>query len=173
MIEVLVTIVVMSVALLGVAKMQAAAVSNTQISRVRSLIALQSDSLASMMHGNRGYWAAGVAPTTFTVTGSGAANITDSTGVLNATLSATACSSGACTPQQLAAWDVQDWQTSMNASFPTYSATVNCNNTAGLPVSCNITVTWSEKYIAVNTTTAASAASASATAQTYTLYVEP
>ena len=47
MIEVLITIVVITVALLGAAKMQAAAVSNTQVARVRSLISLQAGSLAS------------------------------------------------------------------------------------------------------------------------------
>src|SRR6266446_2556532 len=82
LIEVLVTLVVVAIGLLGLAKMQAAAISNTQVSRVRSLIALQTESLASAMHGNRTYWAAGVAPATFSATGT---TTTDSTGVLQAT----------------------------------------------------------------------------------------
>jgi len=169
MVEVLVTIVVMSVALLGVAKMQAAALSNTQVSRVRSLIALQAASLASMMHGNRGYWGAGVAPASITLAGT---TVTDSTGVLNSV--STDCTTTACTPAQQAAYDVNDWASSMmNPQFPSYGATVACNNVAGQPVSCTINVTWSEKYVAINTTTAASAASASAVSQSYTLYVEP
>src|SRR5204863_9281896 len=60
LLEVLVTLIVIAIGLLGLAKTQAAAVSNTQVSRVRSLIALQAESLAGAMHGNRGYWAAGV-----------------------------------------------------------------------------------------------------------------
>jgi type IV pilus assembly protein PilV len=169
MVEVLVTIAVMAVALLGVAKMQAAAVANTQISRVRSLIALQADSLAALMHGNRGYWAAAVAPTTFSATGTA---ITDATGVLNAPMTWN-CATGVCTPQQLAAWDVQDWVANLYGAFPSYSATVNCTNAAGQPVSCSVTLTWSENYVAVNATTAASAAYASAVPQSYTLYIEP
>ena len=38
MIEVLVTVVVIAIGLLGVAKMQAASVSNTQVARLRSLV---------------------------------------------------------------------------------------------------------------------------------------
>ena len=166
MIEVLVTILLMSVALLGVAKMQAAAVSNTQIARVRSLIAIQAGSLAASMHGNRGYWAAGLAPATFSAMG---ATVTDGTGVLNA---AANCAAAACTPAQLAAYDVQNWATNLNAQFPSYAATVNCSTGVGAPVSCNINVTWAEKYIAINQSTAASASALTAT-QSFTLYVEP
>ena len=166
MIEVLVTILLMSVALLGVAKMQAAAVSNTQIARVRSLIAIQAGSLAASMHGNRGYWAAGLAPATFSAAG---ATVTDGTGVLNA---AANCVAAACTPAQLAAYDVQNWATNLSTQFPSYAATVNCSTGVGAPVSCNINVTWAEKYIAINRSTAASASALTAT-QSFTLYVEP
>ena len=53
LIEALITIVVVGVGLIGLAKIQAAAVGNTQISRVRSLVALQTESLVAAMHGNR------------------------------------------------------------------------------------------------------------------------
>jgi len=166
LIEVLVTLVVVAIGLLGLAKMQAAAISNTQVSRVRSLIALQTESLASALHGNRTYWAAGVAPATFSATGT---TITDSTGVLTGT---TDCTSSTCDNRQLAAYDVRQWVTNLSAHFPSYSATVNCSNTAGTPVSCNINVSWTEKYVAINRSTAASAAAQTST-QTLTLYVEP
>lgn len=166
MIEVLVTILLISVALLGVAKMQAAAVANTQIARVRSLIAIQASSLASSMHGNPAYWAAGLAPATFSASG---AAVTDGTGVLTA---AADCVSAACTPAQLAAYDVQNWASNLNAQFPSYTAIVNCTAVVGTPVSCNINVSWAEKYIAINRSTAASAGAQTAT-QSFTLYVEP
>jgi type IV pilus assembly protein PilV len=166
LVEVLVTMVVIAIGLLGLAKMQAAAVSNTQVSRVRSLIALQAGSLASSMHGNRGYWAAGLAPSSFTAAGTA---ITDGSGVLTGT---TDCASTACTPAQLAAYDVQSWVSGLNAQFPSYAATVTCTTAAGAPISCNIKLTWSEKYVAINRSTAASAAAQTAT-QSFTLYVEP
>nr|WP_316680029.1 prepilin-type N-terminal cleavage/methylation domain-containing protein [Ralstonia sp. LMG 18101] len=177
LIEALITMVVVGVGLLGLAKIQAAAVGNTQISRVRSLVALQTESLAAAMHGNRAFWAAGgTAPATFSVnsTASGAV-ITDSSNVLNQTLSPGQCLTGSpCTPQQLAAYDVQQWASTMNGNFPGYGATVNCTTTVGVPVNCNITVTWNEKYIAVNSSTAsAAAAAAPTTQQSFTVYVQP
>lgn len=62
MIETLITLVVISVGLLGLAKIQAASISYTQNTRVRSLIALQTESLAAAMHANKAFWAAGLAP---------------------------------------------------------------------------------------------------------------
>ena len=118
------------------------------------------------MHGNRSYWAAGVAPATFSATGT---TITDSTGVLTGTRD---CASSTCDSRQLAAYDVNQWVTNLNSQFPSYSTTVNCTNTAGKPVSCSVTVNWSEKYVAINRSTAASAA-AQAASQALTLYVEP
>lgn len=171
LIEALITMVVVGVGLLGLAKIQAAAVGNTQISRIRSLVALQTESLAAAMHGNSAFWAAGgTAPATFSVTGT---TITDSSNVLNQTLTAGACLSGkSCTPAQLAAYDVQQWASTMNANFPGYSATVNCTTATGVPVSCNITVSWNEKYVAINSTTSASGV-VTASTQSFTVYVQP
>jgi type IV pilus assembly protein PilV len=80
LLEVLVTLVITSIGILGVVKMQAAAIANTQVARVRSLIALQTQSLAAAMHGNQSYWAAGQAPATFSMTG---VTVTDSTATVN------------------------------------------------------------------------------------------
>lgn len=176
LIEVLIALLVISVGLLGLAKMDALAISNTQISSSRSLIALQASSMAAAMQGNKGYWAAGVAPATFSTSGT---TVTDSTGVLNQTVSTcvgTTASAPACTPRQLAAYDVQAWAAEMAAQFPSYAANFNCRSAAGTPVSCTIQISWSEKYVALNrTTSTGSAASGGAqtATQTYFLYVDP
>ena len=47
LVEVLVALIIVSVGLLGIAKMQALVLSNTGISRERTLIALQTQSLAA------------------------------------------------------------------------------------------------------------------------------
>lgn len=57
LVEVMVAVVVICVGLLGIAKMQAMAVSNTNMSRQRSLAAIEAASIASAMHSNREYWA--------------------------------------------------------------------------------------------------------------------
>jgi len=167
MLEVLVTILVLSIALLGSAKMQTASLSNTQMARLQSLIAIQAGSLAAAMHGNPAYWSSGGAPSAFTVSGTtvsdavlGAANPLD-------------CTTVSCTPPQLATYDTQTWAFNMNQQFPSYAATVNCTTTAGIPVSCNITVSWSEKYIGINRTTSTAGGSTMTSQQTYTLYVQP
>lgn len=177
LLEVLVAILVVALGLLGLAKMEALAISNTQISSSRSLIALQASSLGAAMQGNKGYWAAGVAPATFSTAGS---VVTDSTNVLTQTVtpcaSATAPTAPVCTPAQLAAYDLQTWAANMAAQFPSYAANFTCNNVAGAPVSCVITITWSEKYVALNRTTATGSAAsggAQTATQSYTLYVAP
>lgn len=151
MIEVMVTLLVIALGLLGVSKLQAASVSNTQVSRVRSMVSLQAGSLAAAMHANPAYWASGAAPASFTLAG---ATVTDASGVLSATLTAGACAGtgDACSPAQIAARDVQAWATNFTAQLPTYTGTVTC--TTSVPVNCQINLSWSEKYVATNTSTA-------------------
>ena len=168
MIEVLIAIVIVAVGLLGVAKMQAAAVSNTQVSRVQSLMALQASSLAAAMHANRSFWAAGAAPASWSATG---AVINDSTGVLSQA-GANCAGGNTCTPPVLAAYDVQTWVAAMNTQFPTYNANVTCTTSLSAPISCSIQLSWQEKTVAINRGTTTSAAQ-QITTQQYTLLVEP
>src|SRR4029077_8205745 len=56
LVEVMVAVVVICIGLLGIAKMEAMAVSNTNMSRQRSLAAIEAASFASAMHSNRQYW---------------------------------------------------------------------------------------------------------------------
>lgn len=166
LLEVMVTCAIVAIGLLGVAKMTAAAISNTQVARVRSLIALQADSLAAAMHGNPGYWAAGLAPASFSASST---SVTDAGHVLDQTVD---CTAGTCTPAQLAADDVQTWARNLDAQFKGYAATVTCTNASGAPVNCTITLTWSEKVVAINRTTAAASAVQQST-QRYALHVQP
>jgi len=166
LVEVLVTIVVISTGLLGFAKLQAAALSNTQTARVRSLVALQASSLAAAMYANSRYWASTSAPASIAVQGG---TVTDSSGVLSASAN---CISATCTPAQLAAHDMQAWAANLQAQFPTHAATVSCSVTAPQPPHCNIELSWSEKTVAINRSTSLAPAAMNAT-QRYNLYVEP
>lgn len=163
LIEVLIALLVTAAGLLGLAKMQALALSSTKDTGTRSLIALQVGSLAAVMHANPAFWAQGTAPTSFSMTGT---TVTDATNVLNGGV-AGGCTS-ACTPAGLAAVDVQNWALDMSNQFPNYAAKVDC--TSSLPVSCSIYVTWLEKVVGMNKTTAASAAE---TTQSFGVYVKP
>ena len=163
LIEVLIAVAVVAIGLLGFAKMQALSVGSTHNSGTRALIALQASGLAGAMRANEAYWGAGLAPATFTVTGS---TLGDST--LNGMT--TDCTAGTCTAAQVAAYDLKAWGASLAAMFPSSTATVSCSTTIGTPVTCTITVNWSEKTIAVNASVAGSSAPSTLA---YTLLVQP
>jgi type IV pilus assembly protein PilV len=161
LLEVLVALVVLSVGLLGIAKMQALGLSSTTVAGKRALAALEADSLAATMHENRAYWSTGAAVGTQTFTG-----------VVNGAASCLqGVAAGPCTPAQLAAYDLQVWALNLNQLLPNYVATVNCQNN---PVTCLVTITWTEKTLAISTNGQASAATAGGTnTPDYTLFVEP
>jgi len=188
LLEVLVAILVVALGLLGLAKMQALAISNTQVSSVRSLISLQASSLAAAMQGNRVYWASIVPanapvgtvalapPASFSaagtvITGGPAASTANAT-----CTSTTLPTSAQCNATQLAAADLQAWANTMNSLFPSYAANFACSHTAAgstAPVSCTITITWNEKYVAYSKTTASAAGATQAATQSFTLYAAP
>jgi type IV pilus assembly protein PilV len=169
MLELLVTIVILALGFLGLTKMQAASVSNTQTSRVRTLLALQAGSLAAMMRGNKAYWGTSPTPTFSSTYGV----VTDASSVLTAAVNCSSTSD--CSSAQIAAFDVQAWATNLNARFPGANAVITCNPATiapDTPANCRITLDWTEKYVAINRSTAASGATLTGT-QTFTLYVEP
>lgn len=190
LVEVLVALVICSVGLLGLAKMESIALASTGVAGGRSLAAIQAESLASAMHANRAYWAqAGTPPTQFTI--SAANGIVDPTNILNVaatcTSPAAAPATPLCTAAQIAAYDVQQWQISLAAVLPAYLATVSCSTLATQPVNCNIQLQWQERAAQAQTqvgnTAAQNANAAAAVAQAqyaagnvnngYILYVEP
>ena len=197
LIEVMVAVVVICIGLLGIAKMQAMALSNTNMSRQRSLAAIQAASIASAMHSNRQYWASFTNDFSVTISGTPAvvAVVGDSSvpAVLQATITAdlatnpiNACvgTSGggtACTAVQLAAFDVARWwANSVYPQLPNASAQVKCPATPLgnlAPTSCTVQIGWVEKSVAVNSQEAQQEATApgGAASETplFTLYVEP
>ncbi len=177
LIEVMVALIIIAVGMLGIAKMQALALSTTESSGVRSLVAIEAASLAASMHANRDYWVAAPPPSSFTVgvqtTGPGvtAVTVTDATNVLN--VAASCASTTACTAAQVAAYDVQQWGAALGQVVPAALATISCNTTA-VPLSCTIQISWQENVTATNNATAAiSSAASELNSPQYTLYVEP
>jgi len=181
LIEVLVSIIVIAVGLLGLAKMQALSIANTQVSGGRSLIALQAASFASNMHSNKGYWQVTSttttplnAPCTTACTFIGASTITDANNVLTSPPAAASCTVATpCTSGKIAALDVQTWMTNIYQQVPTYSGTVTCTNSTTTPTNCTIKLTWVEKSIGMNNTTASLMAAQGIQTQSYYLYVQP
>lgn len=172
LVEVLVALVVTSIGLLGVAKMQALAIVSTRVSSMRSLIAIEASSMASAMHANRVYWSTvGTAATTFSVnvtSGSGGGTITSSTDpALQAT--ATNCATATCVGAPLAEYDLQQWGAALYNVMPTSTASVTCS---GAQTACTIAVTWTESYVAMNSSTQYTSSTRTQT-QTFNLMVQP
>jgi type IV pilus assembly protein PilV len=180
LIEVLVALIITAIGLLGIAKIQALAYANTGTASVRSLVAIQAAGLASAMHANRSYWA-GSAPASFTITGTVISDATlagaaTGTCILGGVPTLCDCMLGGalapCTPASMAAFDLHTWATALNAQLGNSNpiTTIACP-TGFNPINCTISVTWSEKSVALN---AQAAATTTATfAPTYTLYVQP
>ncbi len=104
------------------------------------------------MHADRAYWGAGVAPGTVTLQGNTitSANPTDAT--MSSPVNCTAASGNPlpyCTANQVAAYDLQSWFTSMQQVLPSATSTVNCSNLT-FPINCTIVINWTENEVAIN-----------------------
>jgi type IV pilus assembly protein PilV len=190
LLEVMVSLIVICVGLLGIAKLQALSLSNTTTSRLRALAAIQAASMASAMHSNRQYWG-NTPPLTVTVSETAAPAAiastdaalqtqatTDITGT-TASNPSTVCigtvgGGPLCNALQLAAFDLARWSVSVAPLLPNATATISCPPIpGGGPASCMIQISWSEKAVAINQQQAGAAANSQFQNPTYTLYVEP
>src|SRR5882757_3906977 len=68
LLEVMVSLFIISIGLLGIAKIHALAYSSTATAGTRSLVALQAAGLASSMHADRSYWSGPAVPAVVTIT---------------------------------------------------------------------------------------------------------
>jgi type IV pilus assembly protein PilV len=162
LVEVMVALVVLSVGLLGIAKMQALGLSSNSVAGKRALAAVEADSLAAAMHENRAFWSSAAAVNTWPA--------------LPALVPSCALGGGGapCGPTALAAYDLMGWAQSLNLLLPNAAGSVTCQLGVGGVVTCQVTITWSEKTIGIDTNGAALATAAAGTnVPTYTLFVEP
>ena len=166
LVEVMVALVIVAIGLLGLAKMESLALSSTTVSGTRALAAIEAESLAAMMHANRGYWAtAGVTQSVTVSAPNGALSISDPTLYqLPACNAPYASQNPKCTPLLMAAYDLVYWGLDVFVGnpfvnpapppiLPCGAATITCTpmvlNVS--PTSCTITLTWLENAVAVNT----------------------
>ena len=162
LVEVMVAVIVISVGLLGIAKMQALALSSTGTARMRSIAALEAASLASAMHADRAYWSA--------ITKIQTVNITASTSNIAPTDATLAVPAGLCTfsptattpcatSAALAAVDLTYWTQDLKATLPqNATALITCSaGSATVPVYCTIELDWTENVVALNTSTSTTA----------------
>lgn len=184
LVEVMVALVITAIGLLGLAKMESLALSSTTVSSWRSLMALEAGSMAAYMHANRGYWSSTSATAGVTITGTAPSVTLIAGGGSDPVLSAagagyTCYNSAPCSVGAMAAHDVQAWGSTVYNMVPNYSATIACTPAATTPVptpvTCQISLTWSEATVAVNSQqTGITQGTFTLTQQpTYTLFVQP
>lgn len=172
LLEVMVALLITSIGLLGIAKVHALAYASTATAGMRSLVALQAAGLASSMHANRSYWAAGSAPVPIIITG---AAINDPT-LNGASATPGYCVSGIgpapCTPDLMAAFDLHTYAVALNGALANSNPITTINCPVAIPVNCTIQVTWDEKAVSINKQSVAGTTQTTF-APTYILYVEP
>src|SRR5256885_1387990 len=140
--------------------------------------AIEAASLAAAMHSNRQYWAKTALPFDLAlnagvITSKSAAALATQAMIDMATVPDNVCFGAPCAALPLAAFDLARWSTNVTGLLPNARADIACPASAGAPPSCTITISWSEKAVAINQQEANAAASAQFQVPTYTLYVEP
>jgi type IV pilus assembly protein PilV len=179
LVEVMVALIIISIGMLGIAKMQGLSLSSSGASRSRALAAIEASSLAAAMQANRTYWSSpGSTPgnilftTTAGVTSDSAAMQTAldqakgtlCSGMGTSSLSCYCATAGNCTaPINMAGSDLYDWGQALGSILPNATATVTCNN-AVLPVDCVVTILWSENAVSLTSQEASAATSNGASA---------
>ena len=167
LVEVLVALIIIAVGLLGIAKMQALLLSDTGISRLRTLVALEASSLAASMHANADYWA--VAPTTLagnltvTINPSAATTVTSAgdnnlaSGISAALANPQLCEFGSgsvpCSAADMAGYQLVQWEQAMANVLNTATTNIVCapvNNGVAEIAACTITVSWTENTVNAN-----------------------
>jgi type IV pilus assembly protein PilV len=176
LVEVMVALIVCSIGLLGLAKMESLALASTSVAGTRSLVAIYAASLASAMHADRGYWGAGLAPASTTITGTGG-TVTINSPALPLTSVCTTAGANSCQPANMAGYDLTQWGNSLLTLLPNYFTNITCSTAAGTPVTCTISITWAENAVAINEQQTADNGNGgtitSLAAPTYTLFVQP
>jgi type IV pilus assembly protein PilV len=184
LVEVMVALIVVSVGLLGIAKMQALALASTSTAKMRSLASIEAASLASTMRADRAYWAALTNDVIVNVANKRVVAASDPALTAAAPAQCAIVADVPCTSAQIASQDLSDWASAVGSALPNVVAKVSCSfDKAGAnPVTCIIRLDWTENVVALNTSSNAAAAptqnAAANTAQAfthtqYTLFVEP
>lgn len=191
LVEVMVALIVISVGLLGCAKLGALLVSSTGTSRVQALVALKAASIADAMHADRDFWdgsssdwspATALSITATESSGTTSFSSTGSTTLSNGLTSAPTCTPGSgapCTPGNMAAYDLTQWATDIGQStgsnvLKNSTTTINCASATPASgtavVTCTIDIQWQENLVAANSQ---ESAPTSLQTENYQLVVQP
>lgn len=166
LIETLVSILIISLGIMGTSSLLIKGMSNAKTASLRSIAAMQASSLAAAMYANRTFWASRANAISFTSSGTSLATKSS-----NLDTSQTSCS--ACTPAQLAGLEASTWAASLGNALPDAKSDVSCPAVADNAAhNCTIKISWSERFVDSGKN-AAAASAATAGERNYFLHVEP
>lgn len=160
LIEVLISLVIIAVGMLGVAGIMALSMNNDTSSRLQSLAALEATSMATAIQTNQAYW----------VNGAGASY----RGTAPTTSSQNCNGTTACAASDIATEDLSNWGYTIAQSLPNGKGTVDCSTqpqtgTSPAATTCSIGIQWQANQMA-NDHQSTPATSAT---QSYVLVVQP
>lgn len=175
LVEVMIALIIICVGMLGIAKLQALALSSTGISRTRALAALEASSIADAMRSDRDYWGSTPPATTAVDTTQSPISITSADGALQAAATSPPnCLGSSCSAVNMAGYDLSNWASDLANVLPGSTASIACNLVNAVE-NCTITLNWQENTVTANTQEAQQQASSGSSfqAQTYQLVVDP
>jgi type IV pilus assembly protein PilV len=129
MLEILITLVIVAIALLGTAGLQVNAMRMNKGGQFRTQAIFLASDIAERMEANRAE----------AVLGTYAVAATSAVGA-----AATLCDAAACSSTQLAAWDISQWGTSITNLLPQPSWSIT-QTAAGNPSTYSIVINWTDR----------------------------
>ncbi len=162
MLEILVSMIIIMIGVLGIAGMQLLSINNTEIARYQSLASLLASSMTGQMQSNVAYW--GGVSTTITIAGAV---------ITGGPAAGGSCLNTVCTAPKLAYYDLQNWGSAVASTLPSGTGTITCAPIPA-PTVCTVTLSWSEKNVALSNPTGTETgifASGKLGAQTYSTMV--
>lgn len=142
LIEALIALLVIAIGLLGIAGLQAASVYRTHAGEINSLAAIEAQSIVAAMIAN---------PNAFPANGTAADyNTLDAVTVSYPT----DCATTACSPADMALYDLHQWGAELATDLPQGKGAIACAQT---PPQCTVTVSWNQKQMAASAGTSTGA----------------
>ncbi|MCD2511425.1 type IV pilus modification protein PilV [Comamonas endophytica] len=167
LIEVMVSLVVVSLGMLGLAGLLINGVAATKTSQLRNAASLQVTSLADAMSANRRFWGdTELGEISFTAQGT----VIESQQNIDLGVSAD-CLNAACSAHHLAAYDVRTWLAALDNQLPDARSQVHCSVNFDAK-NCHATVKWNEKYYSGSQSDAADSAATGGERQ-YSQFITP
>lgn len=177
LLEVLISLVIISLGILGITGLLIKGMSNAKSANQRTVAAMEASSLAASMYTNRAFWASTTTPISFSTQWS-ASKPTVASSVGISFIDPASCDdvSSKCSSAQIAGADAQGWANSINNALANGASTISCNprtDGAFKINSCDITLSWTEKFVDTSNGSTTKSSSSTSGTRSYTLHVEP